>query len=59
MDNYITNDGILERFHVDDPARGRQAEQGSQTTAGGDFGQAQIDALLSGGEDWLFGGLFW
>jgi len=59
MDNHITNDGILERFHVDDPARGRQAEQGRQATTGGDFGQAQIDALLSGGEDWLFGGLLW
>lgn len=59
MDNFITNDGILERFQLDDPGRGWQPEQATQTTAGGDFGQAQIDALLSGGEDWLFGGLLW
>lgn len=59
MKDQVTDEHILERFRMDDPAQNRHAAQVSQMEAQRDMMQARIDALLSGGDDRSFEGLLW
>ena len=54
MKNRVTNESVLERFRADDPAFGQAEEEISVSNIGGDFQQAQIDALALAGKIQIF-----